>query len=1130
MQSGSPPTQSGSPPTRCDGSPTSGLVLALTISCVTLAAAQQPGTLRGAVRDGARLPIAGGDVTVPNTPLRTATDAGGRYEISGVPVGPVEVRIRAVGYRSAIATTTVAEGQIVTLDFTLQASVIALDEVVVSGTGAEMERKQLGNTVATIRADAFRDAPVTSLSEALAAREPGVAILPSSGLAAEGARIRIRGNVSLIQPNEPVVYVDGVRVDNGGGFGFITAGGTGTGGAGTASRLDDINPEQIERIEILKGAAAATLYGSEASAGVIQIITKKGTAGRARFSARVDQGLSWYPADRIKPQAGFPRTQAKADTLQAIMRDFATTEDGGPITPYKVFWIPSVTRYYSTGRGAAYSAAVSGGVSDALYSVAARYTSELGPFHPTDQLGPGAESSDRKAQASMNVTLFPRDRLSIASGMMYTDARHLTPENGNNLNGLQSGLFNSKPERANCAESLRLGLGGPFGEDSDRPGRCAGPGNEWGSALIGGAGTPRESAQEQNGQYAQHFGGSMRAAYDPGNQRLKLDGSVGIDVTDTRDFDLYPWGYNSDNLATLYTQGQSEFGAVNNRQITADLRVNWTRPIGSSWTSQLTVGSQGTSIQRHQRYARGRDFPGPGVQVVGAASSKEVRESFARSVNLGVLGQEQIAYRGWAFLTVGARWDRNSAFGEQTSGTLYPKFSGSFVLSDMPGWNATLVSSLRLRGAYGTSGLQPGAYDRFTTFAPLASQLGPGIGPENLGNPNLKPEVTREVEGGAEIALFRDRLALDVTYWDRRTTDALVPKLFLPSGGFRNLQLVNIGRLEAHGWDLKLTAAVIDRPGFGLEVFANGAYLYQVVADMGGAAPIKVGDLYPRYRNYLKEGYAPGALFGVQLLQVCGQTQYARCLADGDHYPYDTNADGQPDSKAELLAYLAQPLPRCSQSVLTCFNSPTGIGPLLDDNDGDGDLEDHYLGKPTPDWQGAFGADVRLGRNLTVSTLFEYKAGNFQISNLTDGFRNNHTVIGRNTVAAAKLERDLEDPASTPEQRLQALVDWAHKLKELSPYSGLNLVEHGDFVRFRELGLTYTGPSALAQKLGFSNLTFNATGRNVLLWTRYSGIDPEMNAISRGGGQGALDNYLDAVDAWGFPLPRRFAFSVRLGF
>ncbi len=1132
---------------------------ALWVVSAAPATAQQRGTIRGTVREAAsQRPVDGVQVFVPGTQMATTTDAQGRFELAGVPAGGAQVRVRAPGFSSALATTMVVGGQAVTVDFALNTSVIALDEVVVTGTGASVERKQLGNTIATVKADVIQDAPVQNFSEALAAREAGVSILPTSGLAGEGARIRIRGNASLSQSNEPVVYVDGVRVDNGGGFTGVDAG-----GVGATSRLDDINPETIDHIEILKGAAAATMYGSEASAGVIQIFTKKGSQGRPKFTFRVDQGGTRYPAGRVKDSYGFARTQAQADKLNAIFgntsRNAATGAPGG-ITPYQVFYTPDVSpaAYYGTGYSSTYSANVAGGGSDATYNVAFRYAREDGPYDVTNLIGPRFIDQlpfdaklidfDRRYQSSANVTMFPKERLTVSAGLMLSNLHHQTPQNANNIYGVQSSLLNSKPENADCSLSIGLPNAGTYGQDTGRPGHCAGPGDEWGTLAFT---TPREAAFSRTVQDLDHVNANAKATYEPLQGRLRMDVTTGVDITNSRDHEYRPFGYDVDQFTGLLTDGYKGFGSRFHQELSVDGRMNWNEKVGTKLTSQFTFGTQGFISKTHNRTGEGWDFPGPGIEVASAGANQDVGEGFSQIVNLGLMGQEQIGYNDWAFVTVGGRWDRNSAFGEKTSGAFYPKISGSLVFSDMPGWSSSLVSTFRVRGALGRSGLQPGAFDKFTTFGPQTSEFGAGLTPANLGNDNLKPERTTEIEAGAEVGLFNNRLGLDGTYWKRTTVDALVAKQYPASGGFLNAQLSNIGELTAHGLELKVNATAVDRPGLSINLFANGSYLFQRIVTMGGAAPLKVGGSYPRYRNFLIAGQAPGVLLGTQPLQPCGQTSFAVCLQAGQ-YAFDTNGDRVPDTRADLEAYLSVP------RSLDNFNQTTlpGRGLLLDDNNANGDFNDHCMGpsradpiaadvakgiaadpnhryclaKPTPDWTGSLGTNITLARNFSISALFEFKAKNFYIQNLTDGFRNSNPLIGRNNPRPAEIEAIMLNPASTAAQRADALLDFVDNYKELAPYNGLNLAEKGDFLRWRELSFTYTAPASFAQKLGLNSLALNLSGRNLTMWTGYSGIDPEMNSNSRGSGGSLSNNFEDGIDAWGFPLPRRLSLSVRFGF
>jgi len=220
-----------------------------------LAAQSSTGTIEGTVVDassGRQLPNA--QVVVAGTRLGAQSNARGDYRIVAVSTGPVSITARLIGYAPVTKRVTVAAGQTVRADFSVSQSAVTLSDVVVTGTGGATEEKKLGNTVAKISMEELKTAPVVKADEVLQGRVPGVSVLPTGGATGQGARIRIRGSASLSQSNNPILYIDGVRADNGGGFGGTAAPPT--------SRLNDIDPESIERIEILKGAAAATLYGT----------------------------------------------------------------------------------------------------------------------------------------------------------------------------------------------------------------------------------------------------------------------------------------------------------------------------------------------------------------------------------------------------------------------------------------------------------------------------------------------------------------------------------------------------------------------------------------------------------------------------------------------------------------------------------------------------------------------------------------------------------------------------------------------------------------------------------------------------------------------------------------------------
>ncbi len=1044
--------------------------------------AQATGTIQGVVQEtGSLRPLANIQVFVPSVGRGTLTNSAGRFLLVNVPAGTVQLQAQGVGYATGNQTATVAAGQTAEVNFSLQPSAIAIDEVVVTGAGQATQAKKLGNTVATIDTDdVLATAPVNSVSEVLQAREPGVTGLPGGGLVGQGSKIRIRGSSSLTQSNEPIVYVDGVRVDTYQGFGPNV----GSGGSGTPSRLDDINPDAIERIEILKGAAAATLYGTEASNGVIQIFTKKGSAGAPRWDLRAEYGLSRFPHDRFEQHAGF--ANAVAPSTVNGHRDLGTaalSEYWGipNLQPYEPFSVDLVGKMFETGQHQNYSLAVNGGSDNITYFISGRLQDDDGPFG-APQWGPTQDINNKK-QANATLAAYPLENLQLRVNSMYTESHYEIPSTGNNTNGTIPMVYMSKPELAN-------------------------PGNPTGMAAFT---TARETQQIETWSDVQRFAGGITASYNP-LEAVTTEATLGLDLVNQEAFNFRPFGWNVDGVSGTDPQGNRTATDRNFRQITLDTKASWAHDLNDTWSSALVIGGQGIVSRTRIKGGRGAQFAAPGLEVIEAGALQEVYESSLEQVSAGVYGQEQIGFNNYAFLTVGARYDKHSAFGEATGGAIYPKVSGSLVLSDMPGWSEPLgINTFRVRGAIGTSGLQPGAFDKFTTFQSQGYLDAPGVSPLNLGNDELKPEVSTEWEGGAEVGLLDNRLALEFTYWNRTVNDLLVARNFVPSGGFLRAQLDNVGQMQAQGVEMGARGFLVNTPRFSLNLFANGSYIREEVTSLGGAPPIKVE--YYRYRTWIVEGYAPGAFFGPKTFDA--------------EYPFDTNADGQPDSREQILAWLSRPRSPDAIPVLTePYTTP------------EEELTGFYLGKSTPDWSGAFGGEATLLGNFQLNALFEYKQG-LQVQNLIGAFREAHAALGRNTPRTAQMEATLQNPASTPEQRLEAAQLWARELKGTSP-AGLNEVHDADFIRFRELSLTYTIPSNVVSRVGFGvdNVALTLAGRNIALWTQYPGVDPEVN-VSGAGGEGdsvrdpsstQSNNFVNGVDAWNLPLPRRFSLALRVGF
>ena len=268
-----------------------------------LAAQAATGSVAGRVIDTrSGLGLGGTTVEVEGTRVAAVTAADGRYRLAAVPAGSQVVLARRIGYASLRRTVTVTAGQQVTADFAMDASAFSLDEVVVTGTAGGEQRRTLGNAVAIIdAATAMERSAAPDLSALLSSRSPGAIITPGSGRIGAGPTIQIRGRSTLSLSSEPIVYIDGVRVNNavnqGPQGGFL-----GAQNAGVANRLNDINPDDIESIEIIRGPAASTIYGTEAANGVIQVITKKGVSGAARWTVSLERGRQRFG----DPQGRFP--------------------------------------------------------------------------------------------------------------------------------------------------------------------------------------------------------------------------------------------------------------------------------------------------------------------------------------------------------------------------------------------------------------------------------------------------------------------------------------------------------------------------------------------------------------------------------------------------------------------------------------------------------------------------------------------------------------------------------------------------------------------------------------------------------------------------------------------------------
>ncbi len=740
------------------------------------------GSVAGRVTDArSGLAVGGTSIAIQGTRLGAATASDGSYRIADVPAGSQVVVARRIGYASTRQAVTVTAGQSATADFALDASAYSLDEVVVTGTAGGEQRRTLGNAVAVIdAATALERSAAPDLTALLSSRSPGAIITPGSGRIGAGPTIQIRGRSTLSLSSEPIVYIDGVRVNNavnqGPQGGFL-----GAQNAGVANRLNDISPDEIESIEIIRGPAASTIYGTEAANGVIQIITKKGVSGATRWTVTFEQGRQRFG----DPEGRFPTNFFKNAQGQVIpWNAWQQESDSG-------------RKFFQTGRTQGYNLSVSGGREQLTYFVSGSYNDEEG-IEPNNF---GKSFSGRA-----NLSFSPSNKIDVQTNLGYVrSSMHLGADGG--LSPLFTGMY---------GHSLLFPANRGF--------------------LI----SPPEVPQRlyDNSSQVNRFTGGTTFNHRPVawfSHRLVM----GIDFTsdDARALERFA----TPDLAPFLAAFGSAPGRIaqtlrNNTFVSGDYSGTARLKLSSKISSSSSLGAN--FIRKHLKTSvlAGINFPAPGLETVSSATGpKSADQLEIVNTTLGLWGQQQFGWNDRLFLTAALRVDNNSAFGDDFRGVTYPKLSAAWVISEEPFWGSLgrSVNTLKLRFAYGQSGQQPDAFAALRTFVPAGRANGDaGLSPGSFGNSELKPERAREIELGFEANLF-DRLSLDFTYFTRRTRDAILQQPTAPSGGFPGAQAVNVGETTNRGIELQAAFQALAKRNLSWEIVGNVATNKDEVVDLG---------------------------------------------------------------------------------------------------------------------------------------------------------------------------------------------------------------------------------------------------------------------------------------------------------
>jgi TonB-linked SusC/RagA family outer membrane protein len=822
----------------------SGALLAMSAA---VAAAQ--GTITGTVTATGGIPLQEARVAVIGTSLVTATGPDGKYILRRVPAGTAELRVIRVGYSEQKKSVRVVDGQSASLDFSMATSVVQLQEVVTTATG-EQRRVEVGNAVENLSvAKITETSPIRNMGDVLNSRVPGV-MVQGGGQTGSGQRIRIRGVSSVSLDNDPIYIIDGIRMtsnNNSASFGN---------GGSNFSRVGDIDPQQIENIEIVKGPSAATLYGTDAANGVIVITTKKGRAGAAHWTAFAEGGVL---SDRNTYSTNYTlagHTPAGAPLILSAQCTLPMVSAGTCIKDSLRTYSPILDPYATPiGRGNrnATGLQLSAGTDAVRYFLSAGRDNEVGvlrlpDFEQARYDSLGITPHDWTVHPNTrllnsfrgNISAQVNDKLDAGVNFGYTTLDLRTSNESNNTVGIGSQAFGGPGYVNNGTISIV------------------------GTPLHGyRAWTPAYTWEERLGQNVNRAILSSNLNWRP-MAWLQTRANVGTDFSDRVDQDLIMNGEGAPINAT-YRDGYAGNGRTNITTTTADIgaTANY-NPKRFTWlTSKTTVGTQYNNYRLDQNTAEGTTLP-PGARTASAGATPGSSEGTTITKTLGVFVEELFSIRDRLFLTGAVRTDQNSAFGTNFQRVYYPKASLSWVMSDEDFFPHSglfsQISSFRTRIAYGSSGVQPGSNTANRTFAANSSSIkGTDLPYEvfsTIGNDSLRPERSTEVEGGFDSRLFGNRIQFDVTLYQRTTHDALIAAIVAPSAGVSaTTQQQNLGSIQNKGIEITLGGQLLDRRQFAMDFQLSSSLLSNKVVSLGGTQR-QVGTT-----NWVAEGYPIRGLF-----------------------------------------------------------------------------------------------------------------------------------------------------------------------------------------------------------------------------------------------------------------------------
>ena len=975
---------------------------------ITLAQAQDSRSVRSlsgrVTEEGSGLPATQVQIVLGAVTLGATRDDG-TYVVR-LPAEPVTLTFRRIGLKRSDQTVG---RTVTTLDVVMSRDLLRLSEVVVSGQATGIERRNAATAIATVSAAELNLVPAPSLETMLAGRVPGAEISSNSGAPGGGNQIRLRGISTVIGAATPLYVVDGVIISDAtiapGVFAVTGSSANPVAGGrqdNASNRVADLDPNSIERIEVLKGATAASIYGSRANNGVILITTKRGALGKPAYTLTQRFGRS-----EVARTVGMRRFNSQADAIAT----FGPTV--GALWTEGAFFDHEREVYGQTPTSWESVMSVSGGSTDTRYFASGLLKNDGGIIENTGY---------RKQSLTLGLDQTISNKLSarITTNLLGTRTGRGLTNNDNRGVALGQAL-----SRSPSFVDLRRNADGSF------PSNPVAQSNPLQTAAL--------STNEEVVYRAITSGNLTYNALTRTSQDLRFIASGGVDFFNQRGNILSPPELQFEPLDGLPgTAVRSNAQSLNmNLNLSA---VHTYRSSGSGLRATTSVAHQYEQRGLSNTRVVAQNLIG-GLDNIGRATAVNVAEDISRTNDVGINAQEELLlFNQKLFLAAGFRADRSSNNSDANKFYYFPRAQSSYRFTSLP-W---AFEELKLRVAVGRSGNQPQFGQKFSEFfggnigGLPTIEIGTGAQTADL---NLRPEIQTEVETGLDLSMLKGRAAVEFSYFNKRIDDLLVTATLANSTGY-GIRIFNGGSIQSRGYEAALRAFPIVTKSFEW----NSTTTFSTVNAKVLALPVP---------PFQAPGF--GTTFGT--FQVEGGKSLTQIVGND--------------------------------------SLPNGQGIV------------RQVGDANPAFRMGFSNTFRLGK-LNLTTLFDWQKGG-EVINLT-----------RYLWDLSRNGPDCNDIAALPNANNETVC--ARRIRTFARQTR-NYIEDASFIKMRELALTYDLPSKLVRRAlsRAESARLTLSGRNLLIITDYTGVDPEVSnfgsqAVSRG------------FDVSPYPPSRSFWLSIDVRF